>query len=129
MKKEAYHKVAALLGQASDPGRTFRPRPIPLRIDAPNYVNTLVMGKRNGSAILYMWRDVDLWNSSTKRRKSVSPVDVTVVDSDGRRTVPVGASSSPVASTADVRRRTLAPLATEHLVTRESGARKAPNAG
>ncbi len=89
-KKEAYHSVAALLGQASDPGRAFKPRPIPLRIDAPNYVNTLVMGKRNGSAILYMWRDVDLWNSNTKRRKSVSPVDVTVVDSDGRRTIPVG---------------------------------------
>jgi hypothetical protein len=77
-EKPALTKVSTLLAACSDPGPTYSPAPFRGSISAPSDVRQLLLGKRNGTYQLLLWRDVDIYDPTKQK-----PIDV------GTRTVSV----------------------------------------
>ena len=50
-----------------------------MRIDGPSDLRWLAFGKRDDSRFLVVWRDVNVWNPTTKADIGVAPASVTVV--------------------------------------------------
>ena len=67
-----------LLAATADPGPAFTPRPLHMRIDGPADLRWLAFGKRDDSRFLIVWRDINVWNPSTKSDIAVAPASVTV---------------------------------------------------
>ncbi len=77
--KPAFAAMKDLLAETNDPGPAYTPRPLQMRIDGPSDLRWLAFGKRDDSRFLVVWRDVNVWNPSTKADIGVAPASVTVV--------------------------------------------------
>ena len=76
----AYTATKNLLTVMADPGPAFTPAPLPHRVEgfAAAHTRSLLFGKRDGSHWLAIWRDVDVWNRTTKTDINVAAQPVTV---------------------------------------------------
>jgi hypothetical protein len=91
--KPAVGALKAFLAETKDPGATYKPRAIPLRVtSSASDVRWTALGKRNGSVRLYLRRAKDCWDPIHKVRLKVPAVPVTVSTAKGSRTVSVGSS-------------------------------------
>jgi hypothetical protein len=77
--KPAFAAMKDLLAATSDPGAAYTPRPLHMKITGPSDLRWLAFGKRDDSRFLIVWRDVNVWNTSTKSDIGVAPATVTVV--------------------------------------------------
>ncbi len=80
-KKPSFDAVADLCRFLADPGPAYTPPPVGVTVEGPDDLRSIVIGKRDGSTYALLWRDVGAGDP---------PVDVTVTDARGPRTVPVG---------------------------------------
>ena len=83
--------LTALLGGLKDAG----PRYVPARVQltttsAAADVQVTVVGRRDGTAKVYLYRGASVWNASTRTAVSVPTTQVTVTDRIGARTITVG---------------------------------------
>jgi hypothetical protein len=76
--KPAFAAMKDLLVETADPGPAYTPRPLQMRITGPSDLRWLAFGKRDDSRFLIVWRDVNVWNTSTKSDIGVAPATVTV---------------------------------------------------
>lgn len=74
----AYTAVSRMLGLLADPGATYTPAALPMVLIRDDSVKHLLYGKRDGSYLLLLWRDVSVWSKSTKTPVSPSAVTATV---------------------------------------------------
>ena len=78
-RKPAFAAMKDLLAETHDPGPAYKPRPLTMRVDGPSDLRWLAFGKRDDSRFLVVWRDVNVWNPTTKSDIGVAPASVTVV--------------------------------------------------
>ncbi len=77
--KPAYRTTKALLALTADPGPAFRTAPLDYEVrGATPDVRQLLLQKRDGSYVLLLWRDVPVWDRTTRTPLAVDPVPVTV---------------------------------------------------
>jgi hypothetical protein len=89
-KKPAFTAVKNLLALLNDPGPAYTPAPLPLTVAPPigdTTTRSLLVGKRDGSYELLLWRDVSVWNPTTATPITVTPISVTVAHPSGSTTV------------------------------------------
>ncbi len=83
--------IAALLGELKDPGRSYRPAPVALKVTSTaDDLDVTVVGKRDGSVRAYLYRSGSVWNPVSRGALTVARADVVVTDRIGARTVTVG---------------------------------------
>ena len=96
--KPAFTALSHLAGQLDDRNHRYHvdhnpyvPSPIRLQVnpEAPD-VRHLVVGKHDGSASVYLWRDAPIWDKTTRTRLSVPVVDVHIERPERSWVVPVG---------------------------------------
>jgi hypothetical protein len=89
-RKPAFAEVKNLLSLLSDPGAPYTPNPLALTLNpSGGDVRSLLTGRRDGSYRLFLWRDVPVWNPSTRVAATVVPLDVTVTHPRGSTVVPL----------------------------------------
>ncbi len=77
--KPAYAAMKSLLGLASDPGPAFTPQPLPVKIVGyPSDARYVLTQKRNGQHVLFLWRDVSVYDPVLKQSQPVTPTNVTL---------------------------------------------------
>jgi hypothetical protein len=77
--KPAYSAMKTLLGLASDPGPSFTPQPLPVKIEGyPSDARYVLTQKRNGQHVLFLWRDVSVYDPVLKQSQTVTPANVTL---------------------------------------------------
>lgn len=86
--------VRAMLTALKDDGPAFRPKPVSVRVSGRD-VDYVVTAKRDGTARVWMWRELPVWNEG--RTIAVDSVPVTVTDRRGTRTISVGAGVRSIA--------------------------------
>jgi hypothetical protein len=91
VEKPEVAAMRQLLAQLDDPGTAYAPGPVYYGLTGPGDMEHLVTRKRDGSATLWLWRDVSVWNPTTRTPISVPALPVTVADAAGSRTVQVAA--------------------------------------
>jgi hypothetical protein len=90
--KPEYTLMQSFLASLRDSASSYRPAGVPLRVQAPTGVKTLVVGKSNGTASLLTYLNASIYDPVKRTRLTVAPVDVTVTDRVGTRVVKVGPS-------------------------------------
>lgn len=75
----AFHTLRRLLALMKDGDVAYRPAALPLTLSGASDVSSYLVGKRDGSYLLALWRDVPLWDRTTRTRlnPSASTVNVT----------------------------------------------------
>lgn len=96
-KKPAFAAVKALLAACADPGPAFTPKPLPLQVIGGDDVRWILTGRRDGTYRLLLWRDVNVYDTSTHQPIVVLPKQVSVIDATGSNVVTVGAGVTTVA--------------------------------
>ena len=81
--------MRSTLAELKDPGTAYKPAPVFMGLTGPSDMKYLVTRKRDGSATLWLWRDVKVWDPITRTPITVPAVPVTVSDVAGKRTVQV----------------------------------------
>jgi hypothetical protein len=77
--KPAYSAMKNLLGLLSDPGATFTPQALPIKITGfPSDGKYVITQKRNGQYVVLLWRDVQIYDPVTKQPTPVTPTSTTV---------------------------------------------------
>ncbi|QNN54034.1 hypothetical protein [Nocardioides mesophilus] len=91
--KQAVGKLTRLLDALDEPdGPSYVPDPVRLGVEAAaDDVAFVVAARRNGSATVFLFRDLSVWDPFTRTPIEVAPVAVTVTDRRGPRTVEVSA--------------------------------------
>lgn len=91
VRKDSFNDLKAFIADLEDPGSAYTPRATGLRLTGTTTdMRWFVLQKRNGTNKLVIWRDVQLWNKSSKSIISITPVTVTVEsDAAGTQTVSV----------------------------------------
>jgi len=56
--KLAFSALATLIAQVADPGPAYTPPSVRATVDGPADLKTLCFGKRDGSAVMVLWRDL-----------------------------------------------------------------------
>ena len=57
-RKESFHELVKLSRFLADPGPTYVPPPVHVTVDGPADLRNLVVGKRDGSTHVVLWRDI-----------------------------------------------------------------------
>jgi hypothetical protein len=81
--------MRSILTQLKDPGVPYTPAPVFLGLNGPSDMEYVVTRKRDGSATLWLWRDVSVWDRVARTPITVPAVPITVTDAAGERTVQV----------------------------------------
>ena len=77
--KPAYTAMKRLLALTADPGASFTPGSLSYAVEgAGSDVRQLLVQKRTGQFVLFLWRDVSLWDQVKRVRTSVTPTNVTL---------------------------------------------------
>ncbi len=77
--KPAYAAMKSLLGLANDPGPAFTPESLPVKIEGyPSDARSVLTQKRNGQHVLFLWRDVSIYDPVLKQPQPVTPTNVTL---------------------------------------------------
>ncbi|MCW2807956.1 MAG: hypothetical protein JWQ93_1911 [Marmoricola sp.] len=77
--KPAYAAMKTLLGLASDPGTAFTPAPLPVKVEGyPSDGRYVLTHKRNGQYVLFLWRDVAVYDPVLQQPTTVTPTNVTL---------------------------------------------------
>jgi hypothetical protein len=84
----AYQTYKRLLGLMKDGDAPYSPAPLSLTISGANDVKSYLVGKRDGSYLLALWRDVKLWDRTTRSRLN-PPAATAVVTFPAAKTVTV----------------------------------------
>ena len=98
-KKPIFDSIKALLTTLNDPGASYSPSPLTLSITPPvgnTDLRSLLVGKRDGSYRLLLWRDVSIWNPNTEVDVSVSAINVDVAWPGGGTSVSIAGSLQTV---------------------------------
>lgn len=96
-EKPAAVALRMLLGALRDPGPTYTPARVPLRVTTDTAdVRWTALGKRDGTVTVYLRRAVDCWDPATARPVEVEPVEVLVSSSSGGHKVDVDHRVLPV---------------------------------
>ncbi len=88
--------IRALLQQLEDPGVEYTPKPVGLVVEGAPEVHHVVTRKRNGEAMVHLWRELPVWDPSGRRSLRVASTDVVVTDRIGKRTITVDADVTSV---------------------------------
>jgi hypothetical protein len=89
--KPAATALKSILAGMKDPGPTYRPASMGLRVAASTPdVRWTALGKRDGSVRLYLRRAIDVYDAKLKRTLPTTKVSVKVTTAKGTRTVSVG---------------------------------------
>ena len=96
VKEPAYVNTKKLVDLCTDQGATYDPPAVPLVLANNTGVRHLLIGKRDGSVILFMWQDYAIYNVITEATRTPSSINVTVTNAATSRVVPVGAVIVPV---------------------------------
>jgi len=84
--------MSALLASLRDDGPAYTPKPVGLAVKSPvSDVKHVVTQNRAGASTLRVWRDLSVWDTTTRTPRAVSPTTITVTDRLGARQVTVGA--------------------------------------
>ena len=67
----------AVLARAADDGPSFRPTGLEMRLTGTG-VKSMLLGRRDGTHILLLWRDVDGYDTATDQPITVTPVTATL---------------------------------------------------
>ena len=100
--KPAYTAMKNLLALVDDPGPSFTPTPLPVALTGlPSDGRSLLYQKRDGRYVLFVWRDVDIYDPATRQDLAVAPASVTLgLDAPYRLSVHrPSASATAVSST------------------------------
>ena len=89
--KLALASVRKVLTACADPGPAYTPAPLRVSIDAPTDVRKLLLGKRDGTYRLLLWRDVDIYDPVKHQRREVGTRAVSITTAAGAKRVSVGA--------------------------------------
>lgn len=93
-RKPAFATLKNLLAMTADPGPAFKPRPISVRIDGPDDLENLVLGRRDGTYQIVCWRDVDVYDPELRRDVAVPAESVSVsVEGGDKETFDVAGSA------------------------------------
>jgi hypothetical protein len=79
--KPSYYSLKNMISLLTDPGAAFNPGSLNYTLsgNGTNNVQTVLLGKRDGSFILALWQGVSTWNSTTKAAITPpSPNSVTI---------------------------------------------------
>ena len=77
--KPAYTAMKNLLGLLDDPGPSFTPASLPVKVTGyPSDGKYVLTQKRNGQYVLLLWRDVSLYDPVTQTPQPVTPTNVTL---------------------------------------------------
>jgi hypothetical protein len=91
--KEEFVTVMNLLTALEDPGPDYTPADVPVKVEAPADVWWKVFAKRDGSAKVYLFRNVPVWDPNARVMLPVpGRVPVKITDAQGLREVQVNAS-------------------------------------
>ncbi|MCW2762631.1 MAG: hypothetical protein JWR85_2832 [Marmoricola sp.] len=72
--KPAYTAMKRLLGLVADPGPSFVPGSLPYAVDgAGTDTRQLLVQKRSGQFVLFLWRDISIYDPAAKTRTAVTP--------------------------------------------------------
>lgn len=77
----AIHNMTTILADADPEGRSFRPRPLPviaLGVPYNHTGNTLALEKRDGTQVLAIWNEQQLWDPATRTATPVSHIPAKV---------------------------------------------------
>ena len=73
--KPAYLALRRLLGALADPGPAFDPAPLALAVEhGPPDLRLLALRKRDGEAVVALWRAVRVWDAAARRDIAVPAV-------------------------------------------------------
>ncbi len=84
----AYRTYQRLLGLMKDGDAPYSPAPLSLTLSGASDVKSYLVGKRDGSYLLALWRDVSLWDRKTRTRLN-PPAATAVVTFPTAKTVTV----------------------------------------
>ena len=77
--KPAYTAMKNLLGLLSDPGPSFTPQALPIKVTGfPSDGKYVVTQKRNGQYVVLLWRDVQIYDPVLRLPTPVTPTSTTV---------------------------------------------------
>ena len=88
--KEEVDIMRGILAALRDPGPAYTTAPVNLAVSGPRDLRYVVTRKRDGSATLWVWRSLSVWDAAARTPLTVPTVSVTVTDSAGSRTIQVG---------------------------------------
>jgi hypothetical protein len=98
--KPEYTVMRDFLGSLRDtaPAGTtsFAPAPVALQVTAPSTVKWLLTAKADGTTTVLAYLNTAIWDINKRVRLTPAPVDVTVTDRAGARTVKVGTTLTSV---------------------------------
>lgn len=78
-RKPAFNALSNFLALADDRGEPFRPGVLEMSVDAGSEpVTRVLLQRRNGQFVLFLYRDVSVWDHQARVTTSVPPVDATV---------------------------------------------------
>jgi hypothetical protein len=78
-RKPAFNALRNILHISADPGRSFTPGKLAYSISgAPRDLETQLYQKRDGTFMLYLWRDVSVWDPNSYRTLNVPKANMTV---------------------------------------------------
>jgi hypothetical protein len=83
-RKPAFDTMKDLLAKTADPGPAFKPKPLSIKVDGPDDLENIVLGKRDGSYQIVAWRDVDVYDAAAQTPIEVEPEKVTVSVEGGK---------------------------------------------
>jgi hypothetical protein len=86
----------AALKDAPAGGGSYTPSPVPLQVTAPSTVKWLLTAKADGTTTLYAFLNASIWDAIKRVPLTPAPVNVTVTDRAGARTIKVGASVTAI---------------------------------
>ena len=77
--KPAFTAMKNLLGLLSDPGPSFTPQSLPIKVTGfPGDGKYIVTQKRNGQYVVLLWRDAQIYDPVSKQPTPVTPTSTTV---------------------------------------------------
>ncbi len=95
--KPEFNVMRDFLGGLKDTAvASYKPVAVPLQVTAPSTVKWVLSQKASGSTTLYAYLNVSIWDVVKRTRLTPAPVDVTITDRAGVRTVKVGATMTAI---------------------------------
>ena len=94
--KPEYDIMRDFLGALKDSAPSHVPAPVPLQVTAPSTVKWILTAKSDGTTTLYAYLNASVWDIQKRTRLAPAPVNVTVTDRVGSRTLKIGASLTAV---------------------------------
>lgn len=92
-RKPAFTALQAFLSALADPGPSITPPGVRMTVTGlPADGRSLLAQKRDGSAVLFLWRDVPVYDVASRSPATVDPVNVTVTTATRTQTIALSAA-------------------------------------